>query len=65
MYRAFLIKYSEIGIKGKNRYVFENILKENIRKALDALMPGYTISKEHVVCVFDVCLPHTVQVFII
>ena len=46
MYRAFLIKYSEIGIKGKNRYVFENILKENIRKALDALMPGYTISKE-------------------
>ena len=46
MYRAFLIKYSEIGIKGKNRYVFENILKENIRKALDALMPGYVISKE-------------------
>ena len=46
MYRAFLIKYSEIGIKGKNRYIFENILKENIRKALDALMPGYTISKE-------------------
>ena len=46
MYRAFLIKYSEIGIKGKNRYVFENILKENIRKALDALMPGYVIAKE-------------------
>lgn len=46
MYRAFLIKYSEIGIKGKNRYVFENILKENIRKALDALMPGYVVSKE-------------------
>ncbi len=46
MYRAFLIKYSEIGIKGKNRYVFENILKENIRKALDVLMPGYVISKE-------------------
>ncbi len=46
MYRAFLIKYSEIGIKGKNRYVFENILKENIRKALEALMPGYLISKE-------------------
>jgi len=46
MYRAFLIKYSEIGIKGKNRYVFENILKENIRKALEALMPGYVISKE-------------------
>ena len=24
MVRAFLIKYAEIGIKGKNRYVFEN-----------------------------------------
>ena len=25
MVRAFLIKYAEIGIKGKNRYVFENL----------------------------------------
>lgn len=46
MYRAFLIKYSEIGIKGKNRYVFENILKTNIQRALDALMPGFIVSKE-------------------
>ena len=23
MVRAFLVKYAEIGIKGKNRYVFE------------------------------------------
>ena len=27
MVRAFLIKYAEIGIKGKNRYVFENALR--------------------------------------
>lgn len=46
LYRAFLIKYAEIAIKGKNRYVFENILKENIRKALEKLMDGYTVSKE-------------------
>ena len=24
MFHAFLIKYGEIGIKGKNRYLFEN-----------------------------------------
>ncbi len=46
LYRAFLIKYAEIAIKGKNRYVFENILKDNIRRALDKLMEGYTVSKE-------------------
>ena len=26
MYQAFLIKYGEIGIKGKNRYLFEDAL---------------------------------------
>ena len=26
MYKAFLIKYAEIGIKGKNRYMFEDAL---------------------------------------
>lgn len=46
LYRAFLIKYAEIAIKGKNRYVFENILKDNIRRALEKLMDGYTVSKE-------------------
>ena len=34
MYRAFLIKYSEIGIKGKNRYLFEDALCKNIRETL-------------------------------
>ena len=28
MYQAFLLKYAEIGIKGKNRYKFENALVE-------------------------------------
>ena len=35
MYKAFLIKYSEIGIKGKNRYIFENALRDQIKRALD------------------------------
>ena len=26
MYKAFLIKYAEIGIKGKNRHLFEDAL---------------------------------------
>ncbi len=46
MYKAFLIKYAEIGIKGKNRFIFENILKRNIETALAKLMDGYNISKE-------------------
>ena len=26
MYKAFLVKYAEIGIKGKNRHLFEKAL---------------------------------------
>ncbi|MBE5949989.1 MAG: tRNA 4-thiouridine(8) synthase ThiI [Lachnospiraceae bacterium] len=37
MYRAFLIKYGEIGLKGKNRHVFENMLKDQIKYHLDQL----------------------------
>lgn len=34
MFSAFLIKYAEIGIKGKNRYLFEEALVGDIRYAL-------------------------------
>ncbi len=37
MYKAFLIKYAEIGLKGKNRHVFENALKDQIRFNLNKL----------------------------
>ena len=37
MYKAFLIKYAEIGLKGKNRHVFENILRDQIQYHLDQL----------------------------
>ena len=31
-YKAFMIKYAEIGTKGKNRYVFEDVLCKQIRE---------------------------------
>ncbi len=34
MFTAFLIKYAEIGVKGKNRYVFENALVSRIKAVL-------------------------------
>lgn len=34
MYKAFLIKYAEIGVKGKNRYIFEDALANQIKYAL-------------------------------
>jgi len=37
MYKAFLIKYAEIGLKGNNRYVFENALRDHIKEALNHL----------------------------
>ena len=33
-FHSFLIKYGEIGIKGKNRYIFEDALVRQIRFAL-------------------------------
>ena len=35
MFTAFLIKYAEIGIKGKNRYLFEDMLMHQMKLALD------------------------------
>ena len=34
MFTAFLIKYAEIGIKGRNRYLFEDALVQQIKYAL-------------------------------
>ena len=34
MKQTLLIKYSEIGVKGKNRYVFEDMLVKNMKSAL-------------------------------
>jgi len=34
MFKAFLIKYAEIGVKGKNRHLFEEALAQQIKYAL-------------------------------
>ena len=46
MFHAFLIKYSEIGIKGKNRYLFEDALVRQVRRALNKIDGSFTVSKE-------------------
>ena len=46
MYQSFLIKYAEIGLKGKNRYVFEDALQSHIHHALKRLDGNFTVSKE-------------------
>ena len=38
LYQSFLIKYAEIGTKGKNRYLFEDALMKQIRHALKESM---------------------------
>ncbi len=37
MFTAFLIKYAEIGVKGKNRYIFEEALVKQIEFALSKI----------------------------
>ena len=46
MYKSFLIKYAEIAIKGKNRYIFENALVDNIRYQLQNVEGNFTDRKE-------------------
>lgn len=46
LYKSFLIKYAEIGTKGKNRYLFEDALIKQIRHALKKAEGEFTVSKE-------------------
>ena len=45
MFTAFLIKYGEIGIKGKNRYMFEDALVQQIKYALKKCDGEFSIRK--------------------
>ena len=45
MFTAFLIKYAEIGVKGKNRYLFENALVQQIKYALKKCDGEFTVRK--------------------
>lgn len=46
MYKAFLIKYAEIGVKGKNRFLFEDALVNQIRFVLREVEGEFTVRKE-------------------
>ena len=45
-YKSFLIKYAEIGVKGKNRYLFEDALVKQINMRLKRLDGGFHVWKE-------------------
>jgi thiamine biosynthesis protein ThiI len=45
MFTSFLIKYAEIGIKGKNRYLFEDALVRQIRHALKKCEGAFLVHK--------------------
>ncbi len=46
MYKAFLIKYSEIGTKGKNRYLFEEALADRIRRVLEPVEGDFKVIRQ-------------------
>ncbi len=46
MYQSFLIKYGEIGVKGKNRFIFENMLISQIVCALKPVDGEFKVRKE-------------------
>lgn len=45
-FKSFLIKYAEIGVKGKNRYLFEDKLVSNITRALVNVDGSFSVHKE-------------------
>ncbi len=46
MYKAFLIKYSEIGTKGKNRHLFEEALADRIRRVLEPVDGDFKVIRQ-------------------
>ena len=44
-FQSFLIKYGEIGIKGKNRYLFEDALMRQMRFALNDVDGTFKVHK--------------------
>ena len=44
-YQTFLIKYAEIAVKGKNRYIFEDALIHRMRQVLKTVDGEFAVSK--------------------
>lgn len=47
VFQAFLIKYAEIGIKGKNRYLFEDALVRQIQIHLEEVEGEFSVTKAY------------------
>ena len=45
MFKSFLIKYAEIGVKGKNRYLFEDALVQQIKYAMKKCEGEFKVHK--------------------
>ena len=45
-FHTFLLKYGEIGIKGKNRYLFEDALVRQVRRALKEVEGEFEVFKK-------------------
>ena len=56
-YTSFLIKYGEIGIKGKNRHIFEDALVRQIKYSLENADGKFEVTKKqgrvYVECLSD------------
>ena len=46
MYNILIVKYGEIGVKGKNRYIFENKLIKNVKNILKQIVK-FNVYKEY------------------
>ena len=46
MYNILIVKYGEIGVKGKNRYIFENKLIKNVKNMLKPI-GKFNVYKEY------------------
>lgn len=53
IFHAFLIKYAEIAIKGKNRYLFEDALVKQMNIALSKIEGDYRVVKEQAVFMYS------------
>ncbi|HIW21665.1 MAG TPA: tRNA 4-thiouridine(8) synthase ThiI [Candidatus Dorea intestinavium] len=53
-FHTFLIKYGEIGIKGKNRYLFEDALVRQIRRSLKEVEGSFEVYKSQARIYVDV-----------
>lgn len=46
MYKSFLLKYGEIGVKGKNKHLFEDALAKQVRRALKKVDGEFLVTRE-------------------